>query len=163
MSVFSVLSFALAISFMGVAIWKKKKLPESISSIVFVFRHKWLWTMWLWTVGFLTLMPITNKLSRIGMEFLGFGTLACLVFCGAMPLFDKDNITKHWVFGVSSCILSQMCVYFTHHELLWLWLVFVLITFFVILFRIRWDSWRTKVLLAETICYATTLLAGLQT
>ena len=108
---------------MGITIYHTG-IPDSISAIVYVFRHRWLWTLWLWLVALLTLIPCIEILSRIGMEFLGFGTLACLMFCGTMPLFDKDNVRWHWVCGVSGCILSQICVYFICCDWLSLWGVF---------------------------------------
>ena len=119
-----ILSLVLVISVMGIAIVRERSLPESISAIVYIFKHKWLWTIWLWLVALLTLIPCIEILSRIGMEFLGFGTMACLMFCGAMPLFDKDNIKWHWITGIAGCILSQLCVYFIFPDWLMLWGIF---------------------------------------
>lgn len=149
-------SILLAASFLGVAIWKERGLPESISALVYVFRQKWLWTVWLWAVSFLTLLPVIERLSRIGMEFLGFGTLVCLVFCGAMPIYDKENTTAHWVSGTAGCILSQICVYFISYEWLATWLLF---PFLFLSSYIQPEGWLGKamkgkgVLIAEVICY----------
>ena len=159
-----VLSLALAISLVGIAIVRERSLPESISAIVYVFKHKWLWTLWLWLVALLTLIPCIEILSRIGMEFLGFGTLACLMFCGAMPLFDEEHIKWHWICGVSGCILSQICVYFINAEWLSLWGVFAFLAGSKF---IQPEGWLGKavrgkeVFLAESTCYLSLMGAEL--
>ena len=140
------------------AIYYKKELPKSISDLVYYLPKKWqwLWTMWIWVVSLLTLIPAIDRLSMIGMEALGFGSLACLAFCGAMPLIDKENTTMHWVFGISGCVLSQACVYFIHYESLWVWMVF---PFLFLSSYIQPEGWLGKamkgkgVLLGEVICY----------
>ena len=155
-------SILLAASFLGVAIWKERGLPDSISALVYVFRQKWLWTVWLWAVSFLTLIPVIGRLSRIGMEFLGFGTLVCLVFCGAMPIYDKDNTTAHWVSGTAGCALSQLCVWFIGYECLWVWMIFV---FLFLSGYVQPDGWLGRamkgkgVTLAEMTCYAAVVMA----
>lgn len=156
MTLMLIISILLVASVMGVAIWRMKALPDSISATVFVFKYKWLWTVWIWAVSLLTLIPAIDRLSQIGMEALGFGSLACLVFCGAMPLIDKDNTDLHWVFGISGCVLSQACVYFIHYETLWVWMVF---PFLFLSSYIQPEGWLGKamkgkgVLVAEVICY----------
>lgn len=151
-----ILSLALAISLVVVAIVRERSLPESISALVYVFKYRWLWTVWLWLVALMTLIPCIEILSRIGMEFLGFGTLACLMFCGSMPLFDRDNLKWHWVTGTAGCILSQLCVYFICHDWLMLWGVFAFLygSKFV-----QPEGWLGRavdgkeVFLAESTCY----------
>ena len=107
-------------------------------------------------VSALTLIPAIDRLSHIGMEALGFGSLVCLSFCGAMPLIDKDNTKKHWTFGISGSILTQICVYFIYHECLWVWVLF---PFFFLSSYIQPNGWLGKamngkgVLIAEIICY----------
>ena len=153
-----VCSILLAVSYIGAAIWKERCIPESISSIVYVFGERWLWTVWLWAVSFLTTIPAIDVLSRIGMELLGFGTLACLVFCGGLPIIDKENTTAHWVSGVAGCILSQLCVWFISYESMWVWMAF---PFLFLSSYVQPDGWLGRmmkgkgVFLAEVICYVT--------
>jgi len=162
----TLISVLLVVSVVGTAIWKEKALPDSISSLVFVFRHKWLWTVWIWAVSLLTLIPVIDRLSQIGMEALGFGSLACLAFCGAMPLIDKDNTDMHWVFGISGCVLSQACVYFIHYESLWVWILF---PFFFLSSYIQPEGWLGKAMkgkgihLGEVICYVCLIVSKLST
>ena len=156
MNTLVILSLLLVTLYLGAAIWRMKCLPDSISATVFVFKYKWLWTVWMWSVSALTLIPAIDRLSHIGMEALGFGSLACLVFCGAMPLVDKDNTKKHWTFGISGSILTQICVYFIYYECLWVWVLF---PFFFLSSYIQPNGWLGKamngkgVLIAEIICY----------
>ena len=160
----TILSLALTIPFIGIAIARERSLPDSISALVYVFKHKWLWTIWLWLVALLTLIPCIEILLRISMEFLGFGTMACLVFCGAMPLFDKDNVRWHWITGIAGCILSQLCVYFICCDWLSLWGVFA---FLAGSKYIQPEGWLGKavkgkeVFLAECTCYVALMGAEL--
>ena len=124
MTISIILSLALTISVIVVASVRERSLPDSISAIVYIFKHKWFWTIWLWSVTLLTLIPTIELLSRIGMEFLGFGTMACLMFCGSMPLFDKEHLKWHWITGIAGCILSQLCVWFIFPDWLSLWGIF---------------------------------------
>ena len=128
MTAMLILSLALNIIILVIGSVRERSLPESISALVYVFRHKWFWTIWLWLVALLTLIPTIELLSRIGMEFLGFGTMVCLMFCGSMPLFDKEHVKWHWITGIAGCILSQLCVYFLCPDWLSLWGVFAFLT-----------------------------------
>lgn len=120
-----IISILLTTSFVGVAIWRMKALPESISSLVHILKHRWVWTLWMWAVGFLTCIPAITALDRIGMQFLGFGTLACLIFCAAMPTFMEDKKDVHDILGISACILSQGCVIFIDYNWLSVWMLFL--------------------------------------
>lgn len=150
-------SLVLAVSFTGIATARLKSLPESVSSLVYVFRDRWLWTLWMWAVALLTLIPTTDLLSRIGMEFLGFGTMVCLMFCGSMPLFDKEHVRWHWITGVSGCILSQLCVLMICPWWLLMWLLMVFVALCCIAGYNDTDDecvFQGKgVFLAECICY----------
>lgn len=151
-----IISILLVTSVTTLSIWRMKCLPDSISALVFAFKYKWLWTVWIWAVSLLTLIPAIDRLSHIGMEALGFGSLACLMFCGAMPLVDKENTTMHWVFGVSGCVLSQCCVWFIDYNWLSAWMLFV---FMYLSSYIQPEGWLGKamkekgVFVAECVCY----------
>ena len=149
-------SAILAISFLGVAVWRLKGLPESISSMVYTLKHRWLWTLWIWAVAFLTCIPAVTALDRIGMGFLGFGTLACILFCGAMPLFLKDNTTAHWVSGTAGCILSQLSVWFIGADWLFAWTLFLFLMGSVFVQPTGGIAKAVEhrgVLVAECVCY----------
>jgi hypothetical protein len=157
-------SAVLVVLFVSIAIWRKRSLPESISALVYVFRWKWLWTVWMWAVSVLTCIPSIELLSGFGMEFLGFGTMACLCFCGAVPLFLKDNVIMHWVCGVSGCILSQICVYFIEAQWLGLWMPCLFLIGAGYVQPTGWLGKATKgkwVFLAESTCYVALMGAEL--
>ena len=150
------ISLVLAVSFTGIAMMRLKSLPESISALVYVFRWKWLWTVWLWTVSLLTLIPVIDRLSHIGMEFLGFGALVCLMLCGTMPLFDKAHVTWHWILGISGCILLQLCVYFIELQWYGMWMPCLFLIGAGYVQPQGWLGKATKdkwVFLAESTCY----------
>lgn len=156
MTIMLCISLVLAVSFVGIAMTRLKSLPESISALVYVFRWKWLWTVWMWSVALLTCIPCIDILSGIGMEFLGFGMMACLCLCGAVPLFMKDNVVMHWVCGVSGCILSQICVYFIEAQWLGLWMACLFLIGAGYVQPQGWLGKATKgkwVFLAECTCY----------
>jgi hypothetical protein len=157
-----IISIFLTASFVGVAIWRMRALPDSISAMIRALRYKWLWMIWLWTVSALTLIPAISYLAGFGMEALGVGTLACLIFGSAMPLVDRDNTDKHWILSVSSCILSQLCVWFINNGVFWIWMFF---PFFSLSSYVQPDGWLGKAMkgkgafLVEIICYACLIVA----
>ena len=126
-TVLLIISILLTASVTGAAIRRLGELPESISALVYVFRHKWMWVVWMWAVSFLTLIPAISSLDRVGMGFLGFGTLVCLLFCAAMPIFMKDKKHVHDILGISGGILSQCCVLFIDPNWLFTWSAFVFV------------------------------------
>lgn len=128
-----VISFILVVLYVGATIWRKKDLPASISSLVYDLPTgwQWVWTAWIWSVGLLTCIPVIEALSAKGLEFLGFLTLCCITFCGAMPVVRNQRNTAHNVFGVSAGILSQICVCFISPLWLLVWLGFIAIPFIV--------------------------------
>ena len=156
MNTLVILSLLLVTLYLGVAIWRKRALPESISSLVYVFRWRWLWTVWLTAVGILTCAPAIEILDSIGMGFLGFGTLACLVFCAAMPIFVEEQKQWHDILGISACILSQICVFFIDMNWLYAWALFLFIMGSVFIQPTGWLAKAVNgkgVFVAECICY----------
>lgn len=123
MAVLLAISFLLVVLFVGATIWRIHDIPVSISSMVYSLPKsmQWLWTAWIWAVS-LTLAPsLLDALGRY--SFLGFLTVACLLFCGAMPLVKHEKNTLHNVFGVAAGILSQACVVVISPWWLLLWLL----------------------------------------
>lgn len=105
-------AFALAVLYVGAAIWKNRTLPESISAMVYDLPRNWqfLWILWMWVIAFLIYIPTIDMLSERGLEGIGFATLASFVFTGAMPLVKKSKNTSHYVMAIISGVLSQLCV-----------------------------------------------------
>ena len=106
------ISILLAALYVGAAIWNRKELPESVSAMVYVLPRsgQWAWIVWMWAVALLTCIPLIDALPD-GARMLGFLTLACLVFCGAMPISNNTtNRRAHNAFGILSGVFSQVCV-----------------------------------------------------
>ena len=143
---------------MGAAIWKNKAIPESISAMVYDLPKKWrfLWILWMWAIAFLTIIPAIEILSQKGMEYIGFITLAGLVFTGAMPLVKNEKNTMHYVFAMPSGIVSQACVLFIYGDWLSLWLIIPIMMIHLFLFpdsriSIMFDG--KGVCVMEILCY----------
>ena len=163
------LSLLLVTLFLGVAIWRLRALPESMSAMVYILPKggwRWLWTVWLWAVALLTCIPAIEALSQKGLEVFGFFTLACLGFTGAMPVFLKEQNRWHNILGVAGGIFSQVCVLIVCHFFLvsWLLMVWLLIDSLVPSSDPEKESkprWYDKkgVTISECICYTTMFLA----
>ena len=112
MKTLTILSLLMAVAYIAAVIIKDKKLPDSISALVYALPSKWqwLWTVWLWAISLLMCIPLINVLPEV-WKFLGFLTLACLGFVGAMPIIYKEHKKAHDILGVLAGILSQVCVF----------------------------------------------------
>lgn len=146
MTIMLVLSILLAVAFPAIVIWKTKEIPKSISSMVYVFEggKRWLWTIWLWAVTFLLAPSLIESMPE-DFKFMGFLTLLCLTITAAMPLFDKEHERWHHVFGIASCVLSQLCVLFICPWWLLAWVLFPLA---------YWLYYRKDVKYKFLLCYA---------
>lgn len=124
------ISFLLVILLVGITIWKKKELPVSISSLVYLFKWKWTWTIWIWLVAGTLVYPLFTALP-VAYKFLGFLSIFGLMFAGATPIFNKDNYKFHGIFGAIAEIASQFCVIVIQPwaMLLWSSLVVLLLKF----------------------------------
>lgn len=142
-----VISMILVALYVGATIYHTKKMPESVSAMVYAFPFKWLWTIWLWLVTFMIVPSLIETLGET-VKFIGFLTIASLGFCGAMPLFDKENNLLHYIFGFSAGILSQVCVALISPWWLTLWFSYVLLTAGIW----RWTEGK-GVFFMECICY----------
>jgi hypothetical protein len=153
------LSILLVALYLGAAIWRKRELPESISAMVYLLPEggwRWLWSFWLWIVSLLTTIPVISILDTRNMAYLGFFTLASLVFVGAWPLYRPETRKAHYIGGSAAGILSQVCVLVICPWWLMLWLLFTGVDI-----AARYDKWfptwldNKGVLLAECVCYTT--------
>lgn len=112
MTLLLIISILFVAAYLVVAIWRMKALPDSISALVYALPSKWqwVWTLWLWAVSLLMCIPLIDVLPET-WKFLGFLTLACLGFVGAMPIIYKEHKKAHDILGVLAGILSQVCVF----------------------------------------------------
>lgn len=153
-------SVLLVVLYCGATIWRARRLPESISAIVFDLSRRWQWTwgVWLWAVTFLTSIPTIGALAPKGAEGIGFAMMASLAFTGCIPLIDKDGRRAHYIFAIIGGIQSQICTALICPQWLWLWLLMIVIP---MADRMWWHQsipvwmWRKGVFFAEAICYST--------
>lgn len=158
-----VISFLLVVLFVGTAIWKESVIPDSVSAIVYNLpKHKrFLWTLWMWAVSLTVGIPLMDAMPET-WKFLSFLTLACLMFCGAMPLINGERNTMHYVFAIGAGVLSQICVLIASPFYLLFWLLMLAYTILV------WNEngerpWLVGkgVFVAEVCCFLSMALAGL--
>lgn len=154
-------SIILTVLFTGAVIMRERKVPESISAMVFALPEggwQWLWTVWLWAVDILTFAPVIGLLEERGVAYLGFATMACLAFVGVWPLFDTEHRKWHYLLAVIGGILSQVCILFICHQLLWVWPAVALLA--ITSAAGRWRGvWLRMTLISEVVCYATVTTA----
>ena len=145
----TLVSIIMAVLYVGAAIIIKKEIPVSISSLVYILPEggwRWLWTIWIWITGLLLIVPLMDALPD-EWRFLGFFTIASLMFCGAIPLFMEEYNTWHNILGVAAGILSQVCVAVINPWCLTLW---------ILMLSALWM--RSKaVFISEAICFISLL------
>lgn len=152
-----IFSALLVVLYVGAAIGAKRELPESISSLVYLLPREgqWVWIVWMWLVTF-SLTPALMESLPETWRFVGFLTVACLAFCGAMPVRMKESNTAHNVLGVSAGILSQACVAVIDTEWLAVWMLWVFLAGSA---YIQPGGWLGKAVkgrlcfLAEAVCW----------
>lgn len=154
-----ILSVLLAALYLGAASIRLRTLPESVSALVYLLPHggwQWLWTLWLWAVTFL-LTPALIEAMPDAWRFFALLCVACLLFVGAVPLFDTDHHRLHNALGIASGILSQACVWFVSPWWLLLWLLMAAVGVDAWFVHPRLPRWydHKGVLIAELICAAT--------
>lgn len=112
-------------------IWKKGELPNSISDIVFDLpsKYQWLWTVWIWLMIAGVTPSLFEAMKDSPYQFIGFLTVACLLFVGAWPLFNKDTIKSHNIGAILGGVFSQLCVLIINPCWLLLWFIVVVLGF----------------------------------
>lgn len=152
------ISILVAVAYLAVATWKDGALPDSISAMVYSFGKagRWTWTLWLWTVTFLFTPALLDALEGNPFQFIGFFTVASLMFCGAMPLIAGEKNTLHYVTAIIGAVLSQVCVLMICPLVLLLW--FSLVGLFFAKDAIQQLAGK-GVLVMEILCWLTTMLA----
>lgn len=106
-----VISILLVVLYVGTTIWKKKRVPESISAMVYDLPRswQWLWIVWMELSTF-CLAPILIERMPDSLRFLGFFLVSCLIFIGAMPIVENSKNTVHNALAIIAGILTQVCV-----------------------------------------------------
>lgn len=156
----TITSFLLAVLYTGIATWRKKQLPESISALVYELprQWQWVWIVWMWAVSFTACIPLIDVLGE-GLDVLGFITIAALVWCGGMPIYMKDSEHEHTVIAIGAGIASQACVLFICPWWLFAWLLYgwMCLDAFIIVNACEQKRWYEEkgVLVAECICALT--------
>lgn len=149
--------------YVGVAIWRKRKLPESISAMVYILPEggwRWLWSLWLIVVSVLTFSPVIEVLDKRGLGVLAFLPIVFNMFVAVWPLYDTEHKPWHYAFGIASGVMSQVCVWLLNPYWLWLWMLIIVIP---MTYRILWQKsvpvwmWSIGVLFAEVICYVSVI------
>lgn len=154
----------VTVAFLAAVIIKDRKLPDSISAMVYSLPRswQWVWIVWMWVVSVVTCIPVIESLPDDFKSF-GFLTMGCLALCGSMPLIRQEENTLHYVFAVTAGVLSQICVVVCNPWLLLLWAI--MLPFVMGAFAGFNDSKDIPViaggkgvLLAEMICYISLIL-----
>ena len=117
--------------YVGAMIFTGKKIPESISSTVYLLPRKgqWLFTAVLWIVGFCLVIHLMGKVSD-GTRFLVFLMVAGVLGVGAAPLVARERNTFHYVCAAVSGVTSQLLVALNQPMLLLTWALYVGYTLF---------------------------------
>jgi len=124
MTAMIVCSFLLTASFVGVAIWKAKSLPESISALVYDLpkKRQWVWSAWLVAVSALLFVPLTDVCGG-----LGWLTEVALMGAALTPLVKHETRKWHKWLGIATGVLSQICVVMLCPDWLFAWSAFVFV------------------------------------
>lgn len=123
-----IIAILLMVLYIGITIWKKKELPKSISHMVYDLPKggwRWLWTIWLWSVVICAAPSLIEALSGSSFQFVGFLTIASLIFIGAMPLFDTDHLKWHNTLAIAGGIGSQICTILICPWWMLLWIIMI--------------------------------------
>lgn len=106
----ALLSFMVAGVFIGHFCIVKKGAPESISSLVYEMKHKWLWSVWIVAVGMLLFPRLMTKMPEM-WQFVGFLMILALIGTALTPLFVSEKRTAHYIIGSILGLLVLACVY----------------------------------------------------
>jgi len=119
----SIITIALYVGAMAIT---GRRIPESISSTVFLLPRngQWVFTLVMWLVGFL-LMPVLMEKVSEQTQFVAFIMIAGILFVGASPLVLKEKNTIHYVCAAIAGIASQLLVALTQPLLLLTWFLYI--------------------------------------
>lgn len=123
---FLIISAMLTIFYVGIAAWRRKSLPNSISAMVFHLptRWKWVWTAWLALVTTFIAPPLIEVMPPAYFSLAAYSCIICLAMTAAMPLMPGNN-DAHCCLAIAAGVLSQICVAFINYYWLLTWLLFL--------------------------------------
>lgn len=118
------ISAGIALVYIIATVFVQKRIPVSMSSLCYTFKGawRWLWSLWIWTTMILLAFDLIPAMPE-NCQVFAFATCACLLFVGAMPLFNIEKNTAHNVFGIGAGVFSQVCVMIMAPQVLWGWIV----------------------------------------
>ena len=146
MTTLAIITLLLTIAGVGVAIFKNKELPESISGLVYDLPKKlqWLWTLWIWAITVTLAFPLMDATKGNTFQFLAFFLIASLGFCGAIPLVAGEKNRAHYALADIAGILSQLCVIIINPEWLKVWAWWIPLSFCIIFFDEKPWWWKIE-------------------
>lgn len=139
----------IATAGVAVAYLVKKKLPESMSAMVYDLPTKWqwVWSMWVWAIAILLSKGLIEAMPHVWWAGLtGFATIACLACVGAVPLMPmevevgehprwwKRRRAIHYILAMTGGVLSQVCVLLINPWWLMVWVWWIPLSFCTIFF-----------------------------
>ena len=120
-----IVSILLVVSYVGITIWKRRELPESVSAMVYNLPKpwQWLWIVWLWASTY-TLTPALFEVMPEDWGVIAHAFATSMLFIGAMPLMKDSENRAHYALAIAAGIFSQLCVLIIDAQWLATWLVF---------------------------------------
>lgn len=160
MATLVLISILLSVLGVGLATWKHRELPESLSALVYDLpkRQQWLWSVWVWSMSVTVGIPLIDRMDGSMFQFLAFFTMVSLVFCGAIPIVRNERNTVHYGLAIVAGVSSQLCVVLI--EPLWLLVLPVVLAFVAVAAFMKkpWTEWVWQringkgVMLLEAVC-----------
>ena len=167
MAICTIIAILLVVLFVGATIWKTKKVPESISAMVYDLPDgalKWTWSIWIWLVDIFSFIPVIDVMDSMEKGYVAFIPMVLLAFVGAWPLFDTERRKYHYAFAIAAGVLSQLCVWFICHWWLLLWLIWPAICAYCYIEGKKGKDTifdGTAVFVSEVICYIAIICSSL--
>ena len=160
MATLVLISILLSALGVGLATWKKRELPDSLSALVYDLptKQQWMWTLWMWAMAVTVGIPLIDRMDGSMFQFLAFFTMVSLVLCGAIPIVRNERNTVHYGLAIVAGVSSQLCVVLI--EPLWLLVLPVVLAFVAVAAFVQkpWAEWVWQrisgkgVLLLEAVC-----------
>ena len=149
------LSALLVILYTGMATWRRRKLPESVSAMVYELPQKWqwVWTAWLALVTALMAPALTEAMPSAWYSITSHACIICLAMTAAMPLIPGSHNTAHYGLGIAAGVLSQVCVAIMCSWWLLLWLLFVAVVFYTVFAKKGTIFDGKGVFVMEAVCW----------
>ncbi len=153
-----IISILLVALYVGAAIWRRKGLPDSISALVHDLPKgwQWVWAVWLASVTFTLAPKLVSAMPSVEHSLLAYACIICLAMTAAMPLMPGEHNKAHYICGIGSAVLSQLCVVFISPWWMSVWICLVALIVDSVTYGLHKDRWYEQpfVLVLEVICTA---------